>query len=99
MATLSFNEDSNGCSLPPFNLVSNSLFFFRINVFEMELPLESESPDDGSTATVASGGLPFDKARLGLPIADLFPRLLAEFSPKLLAPAAGGGSKIRLHAG
>ena len=65
----------------------------------MELPLQSESPDDDSTVIVGSGGLPFGKARLGLPIADLFPRLLAEFSPKLLAPAAAARSKIRLHEG
>jgi hypothetical protein len=81
MPILAFDQNS-GCSLPPFNPVSNRLFFFRINVFEMELPLEAGQPDDDDE-TGRAGWLPPGLCRLGLPITDLFPLLLPEYAPTL----------------
>lgn len=96
MAPLSFTDGSSGCSLPPFAAVSNRLFFFRINVFEIDLPQQA-LPQDAGEGRAALGGQ-FGKARLGLPIADLFPDLLPEYAPSL--PAIGPGqSKMRLHQG
>ena len=74
MPTLGFGDD-DGCGLPPFSLVSNKLFFFRVNVFDIPLP----TPDDGK----GRGGIPPGKGRLGLPITDLFPDLMPEFGPQL----------------
>jgi hypothetical protein len=96
MATLSFDQNGTGCSLPPFNAVSNRLYFFRVNVFEMDLPLDMTNPDDGDAGTPAFPGFP--TARLGLPITDLFPHLLPEYEPSL--PAIGRNRpKVRLRQG
>jgi hypothetical protein len=95
MATLSFEkEDGSGCSLPPFNAVSNRLFFFRVNVFEMDMPLHAEPADN------KKGTAPF-VARLGLPITDLFPNLLPEFGPTLqtIDKSKKGEFKVRLRQG
>src|SRR5438477_10037462 len=73
MPVLTFDGGNSSCSLPPFNAVSNQLFFFRVNAFEIALPVDAQG--GGSF-----GGFR-DKARLGLPITDLFPSLMPEYHP------------------
>src|SRR4051794_1624089 len=89
MPVLTFDQN-NGCSLPPFNLVTNKLFFFRVNVFDVELPLGTEPHDEPS-----KGRSPW-QLRLGLPLADIFPQLLPEFSPALVRP---GQRSVRAEQG
>jgi hypothetical protein len=81
MATLTFDGSDSVCALPPFNPVSNRLFFFRVNAFEVDLPLSAQSTrgDPGTTLV----DVPRDLARLGVPITDLFPNLMPEYSPSL----------------
>ncbi len=97
MALLSFDENSKGCSLPPFNAVSNSLFFFRVNVFEQFLPPGVATPDD-QAGIISPAQPPTGVARLGVPITDIFPNLLPEFAPSL--PTIGrAANKVRLRQG
>ncbi len=73
MPTLTFDGDQGACALPPFNAVSNQLFFFRVNAFEIDLPIASQSGTSG-----VIGGFT-GKVRLGVPITDLFPHLMPEY--------------------
>ncbi len=73
MPTLTFDGDQGACALPPFNAVSNQLFFFRVNAFEIDLPIASQSGTSG-----VIGGFT-GKVPLGVPITDLFPHLMPEY--------------------
>src|SRR5262245_19842666 len=87
MPTLIF-DGNNACALPPFNAISNKLFYFRVNVFEIVLPLGSRRDP--------TGALRPGKGRLGLPITDLFPDLMSEFGA---AVHKGKQKTVRLDRG
>ena len=73
MPTLTFGDNKGACALPPFNAVSNQLFFFRVNAFEIDLPIAQQQGTSGLVSGFRS------KARLGVPITDLFPDLMPEY--------------------
>lgn len=54
MAGLSFHETANSCSIQSFTAVSNSLFFFRINVFEIDIRAEQVLNTDRDAAPAAA---------------------------------------------
>jgi hypothetical protein len=73
MPILTFDDGKGACTLPPFNAVSNQLFFFRVNAFEIDLPIANQ-PSSSGVFSGFSG-----KVRLGVPITDLFPNLMPEY--------------------
>jgi hypothetical protein len=84
MPIVSFSDANTTCTLPPFSEVSNSQFFFRVNTFDIELaPQAPGKPLPG-----------LEIAKLGIPITDLFPKLLPDFGASM---AVFGTSKLSIR--
>ena len=59
----------------PLNTISNSLTFFKINVFEVTLDKFVRQNDGKIDWTSSTGGLVPEKIKLGIPLTDMFPEI------------------------